>query len=92
VSGDFRYTFYPESWILNWRPQVAYLRNWTFDDVLQDEELSTNVRFEFSRNISAGAGYTRAMELFRGPVFSERFRRPCRRRQTAGQRECLDRR
>lgn len=67
ISSDLRYTFYPESWILNWGPRVAYSSSWNFDDVHQDNSVSGNVAFEFSRLINLSGSVTQAMERYRFP-------------------------
>jgi Domain of unknown function (DUF5916)/Carbohydrate family 9 binding domain-like len=71
VATDVGYTFWPESWIISWGPNVSYARNWDYDDVLQDQEVGAGVDFSFARNISFGAEVTHDMERFGGIDFDK---------------------
>jgi hypothetical protein len=80
IDGDLGYTFYPESTVLTWGPQVSYSRAYMYDDVvlqdgslssLQDEELTADVDVELVHDINLGAGIRHAMELFRGVEFDK---------------------
>ncbi|MDX1567769.1 MAG: DUF5916 domain-containing protein, partial [Longimicrobiales bacterium] len=69
LMGNVGYTFYPESWIIDWGPDVRYERNYDFDSVLQDEELRIGGNVNFARNIGIGGSFLRGMERFGGIDF-----------------------
>ena len=58
------YTFWPESWIVNWGPNVRYSWNHNFDNVLQDEEVRVGFNATFARNIRVNADFRDEMERF----------------------------
>lgn len=62
VGGSASYRFWPESWLINWGPQVNYTRTYDFDGVLQDDNLRVGLGFNFARSISFNAGLNRDME------------------------------
>ena len=64
------YRFWPEeSWIINWGPSVNYLRNYNFDNVLQDERLALTLGLDLVRNIGLSGTVSSEMERFRGIDF-----------------------
>ena len=71
VVGNVSYRWWPESWLINWGPQFGYGRLWNFDDVLEDENLSMGVNFDFARSIRASASVNRDMERFGGINFDK---------------------
>ena len=58
------YRWWPESWIVNWGPEVNYRRNYDFDGVLQDEQMGLSMDARFARNIDFNASANREMERF----------------------------
>jgi hypothetical protein len=66
------YRFRPETWLINWGPRVTYMRNYTFEDVLQDEDLRLSLDFRFARNISFSATFNDGMERFLDTDFEGR--------------------
>ena len=63
------YRWWPESWLINWGPDLSYGRNWNFDDVLEDEDSSVGLGFDFARNIRVSLDASRDMERFAGIDF-----------------------
>jgi len=66
AAANLSYRFWPQSWVINWGPQVSYTRNYDYDDVLQDENLGLRLNFSFARSISLYGGYDVDMEHWRG--------------------------
>lgn len=64
IRTNATYRWWPEGWIINWGPRVAYSRNYNFDDILQDEEASLGLNASFAKNISVNATVNRDMERF----------------------------
>jgi len=64
TSASVQYRWWPEHWLTNWGPRVNYARNYDFDGVLQDEDLSGRVQFQFARNIMLNVEGSREMERF----------------------------
>ena len=71
IVSNVGYNWWPEDWLINWGPQVRYSRNWDFDGILQDENASAGLNFEFARNISFSADARRDMERFGGIDFEK---------------------
>ena len=69
TRGRVGYTWWPESWIVNWGPEVTYERNYDFDGVLEDEGRGTGASFQFARNIRMNLGLDRDMERYGGIDF-----------------------
>ncbi len=70
-QGSLGYRFWPESWIINWGPNIRYNRTYDFDGVLQDENVNARVNFSFSRSISLNGGYSSNLERFGGINFRQ---------------------
>ncbi len=66
-----RYRFWPESWIINWGPRLNYLRNYDYDNVLQDESLRLSLNFNFARSINVSGTVQQDMERFLGTEFQK---------------------
>lgn len=64
VTSSVEYRLWPQSWIIDWGPRITYSRNYDYDDVLQDENVSGHINFSFSRSISLNAALSRNMERF----------------------------
>jgi hypothetical protein len=71
VGGNVSYRFWPESWIINWGPQVNYTRNYDFDGVLQDENLRVGLGVNFARSVSVNGDFSRDMERWSGIDFEK---------------------
>jgi hypothetical protein len=69
VGVNASYTWWPESWIINWGPSVNASRNYTFDGVLEDESVQGGVFLAFARNMSLNVNATRGLERFGGVDF-----------------------
>jgi hypothetical protein len=69
VGATASYIWWPEHWVINWGPRINVSRNYTFDDVLEDESVTGGLRVGFARNISVTANVTRALERFGGIDF-----------------------
>ena len=69
ASTALGYRFWPETWLINWGPRVTYMRNYTFDDVLQDEEFRLSTEFQFARNINISGTFSNGLERFLGTDF-----------------------
>lgn len=71
VTSRIGYLWWPESWLINWGPEVSYGRNYDFEDVLEDEERNAGVNFSFAKNIRFGARVNRDLERFGGINFEK---------------------
>jgi hypothetical protein len=71
ASTAVGYRFWPEASLISWGPRVTYMRNYTFDDVLQDEKFGISTDFQFARNINISGTYSRDMERFLGTDFEK---------------------
>jgi hypothetical protein len=68
------YTFWPEdSWIINWGPSANYMRNYNYDDVLEDERVALTMNFDFARNVSLSGTVASEMERFGGIDFDKQI-------------------
>jgi hypothetical protein len=65
TTSRMSYRWWPESWIVNWGPEVRYSRNYDFDGTLQDERMGLSMDARFARNIDFNASANREMERFR---------------------------
>lgn len=65
------YTFWPESWLINWGPAVRYSWNHNFNNVFEDEEVRLGVDATFARNISVNASFRDEMERYGGINFEK---------------------
>ena len=72
-TGNVGYRWWPESWLINWGPTFNYTRNWSFENVLEDEMANAGVNFSFAKNIRVNAGYSRDMERFGGINFDKEY-------------------
>ncbi|MFP3949460.1 MAG: hypothetical protein ACLFWG_12105, partial [Longimicrobiales bacterium] len=71
VGSNLSYRFWPEHWLINWGPGVRYSRNYDFDGILQDEQLTADLGFEFANNVSVSGNVDRTMERFGGIDFEK---------------------
>ena len=71
VTSRIGYRWWPESWLINWGPEVSYGRNYDFEDILEDEERRVGVNFSFAKNIRLNASVNRDMERFGGINFNK---------------------
>jgi hypothetical protein len=70
-DAEVAYSWYPESWLVSWRPSVEYGRVYDYAGVLQDETFDTGVNLQFARNISLNASVARELERFEETDFSK---------------------
>jgi len=61
---NVNYQWWPEDWLINWGPRARYSRNNNFDGVLEDEQASVSVNFNFAKSIGVNVDFTRDMERF----------------------------
>ena len=66
---NLSYRWWPEGAIINWGPRFNYSRDYTFESIVQDEEVSAGVNFSFAKSISLFANVDRDMERFGGIDF-----------------------
>ena len=71
LTSRIGYRWWPESWLINWGPEVSYGRNYDFDDVLEDEERRVGMNFSFARSIRLNTSMNRDMERFGGVNFDK---------------------
>ncbi len=71
ITSRIGYRWWPESWLINWGPEVSYGRNYNFEDILEDEERRVGVNFSFAKNIRLNANVNRDMERFGGINFNK---------------------
>ena len=69
VISNMGYRWWPESWLINWGPQLRYGRNWNFNGVLEDENGGLGLSFDFAKSIRFSADVQRDMERFGGIDF-----------------------
>jgi hypothetical protein len=62
ASGNVRYRFWPESWVINWGPEINYGRTYDYDDILLDENLSLRVNSSFAQSINVFSNIQRERE------------------------------
>jgi hypothetical protein len=67
--GQVGYRFWPQTWVINWGPDVSYERNYNFDGVLDDEGIGFRTEVQFARNVRVNVGAGREMERFGGIDF-----------------------
>jgi len=71
IVSTIGYRFWPETTVTNWGPSVTYVRNWSYADVLEDENLSVSLNTTFRNNISANVSVGQDMERFQGIKFDK---------------------
>ena len=69
VISNVGYRWWPESWLINWGPQLSYGRNWNFDKILEDENAGLGFNFDFAKSIRFSVDVQRDMERFGGIDF-----------------------
>ena len=67
--GSISYQWWPESWLINWGPEVRYSRDFAFDGNLQDENADVGLNFNFARNFGMNGTVSRDMERYSGINF-----------------------
>ena len=72
VTSRLGYLWWPESWLINWGPEVSYGRNYNFEDILEDKTRQIGVNFSFAKNVRFGVGVNQDMERFGGINFNKR--------------------
>ena len=69
LSTNLSYRWWPEHWLVNWGPRVRYGRNYSFENVLMDENVGGGLDFTFARNVRLGLSADRALERYGGLDF-----------------------
>ena len=69
VVSNMGYRWWPESWLINWGPQLSYGRSWNFDRILEDENAGLGLNFDFAKSIRFSVDVQRDMERFGGIDF-----------------------
>ena len=69
TQAQIGYRWWPQTWVINWGPEVGYGRNYDFAGVLQDESIELGAGAQFARNVRLGMGIDREMERFEGIDF-----------------------
>ena len=69
MLGSFAYRWWPESWLVNWGPRITWSRSGNFAGILEDQEASLGVDFEFAKNITVNANADRVLERYGGVDF-----------------------
>ena len=69
LSTNLSYRWWPEHWLVNWGPRVRYGRNYSFENVLMDENVGGGLDFTFARNVRLGLSADRALERYGGIDF-----------------------
>ena len=72
VITNMGWRWWPESWLINWGPQLSYGRNWNFGRVLEDENTGLGLNFDFARSIRFSVDAQQDMERFGGIDFHKR--------------------
>ena len=73
--SNVSYRWWPESWVVNWGPQLNYSRIYDFDGVLLDENARAGVNVSFANNIGFFTSVNRDMERYEGiDFFKTRYR------------------
>ena len=72
AAANVGYRFWPESWIINWGPQIRFGRTYDYDDVLQDENVNLRMNVGFARSINFFSNFQRDIERFEGVEFQKR--------------------
>ena len=67
--GSISYQWWPESWLINWGPEVRYSRDFAFDGNLQDENVDVGLNFNFAGNFGMNGRVSRDMERYSGINF-----------------------
>ena len=62
--GNINYQWWPQDWLISWGSSGRYSRNHNFDGVLEDEQASVGLNFNFAKNVGANADVNREMERF----------------------------
>ena len=64
ADARVEYDWWPEHWIINWGPELSYMRNLDHAGVLQDETVEGGLSFRFSRNMFFRTNARREFERF----------------------------
>ena len=69
TDANVGYRWWPGSRIISWGPSFTYLRNYSHQGVLEDEQLRGAVNFEFIRSVRVSGGINRDLERYGGIDF-----------------------
>ena len=67
--GNISYSWWPETWLINWGPEARYMRDYAFDGSLQDEVADVGLNFNFAGNFGFNGNARREMERYAGINF-----------------------
>ena len=70
--GGIEYEWWPQSWVLSWGPELRYGRNYSFDNVLEDEKFRAAISADFAKNIRYNFDISQDLEQFQGIDFEKR--------------------
>ena len=70
-GSNVYYKWWPESWIVNWGPQLNYSRNFDYQGHLQNENRQVTLNTQFARNINVSAQTSFNMERYRDIDFDK---------------------
>jgi hypothetical protein len=71
TSTNIGYRWWPQDWVINWGPRLNYSRNYDYNGVLTDEDVSLNVMAQFAKNIMVNGSTGRTMERYRDVDFRQ---------------------
>ena len=71
-DGSVQYQWWPQHWVISWGPEVRIGRNYNFDQVLEDENVSTRLSANFAKNIRYSFNVNQDLERFEGVNFHKR--------------------
>ena len=69
TDANVGYRWWPGSRIISWGPSFTYLRNYSHQGVLEDEQFHGAVNFEFIRSVRVSGGINRDLERYGGIDF-----------------------
>ena len=69
TDASVGYRWWPGSRIISWGPSFTYLRNYSHQGVLEDEQFRGAVNFEFIRSVRLSGGINRDLERYGGIDF-----------------------
>ena len=71
-EGSVRYQWWPQTWLISWGPEVRYGRNYSFDQILEDENFRTEIRANFAKNIRYNFNVNQDLERYERINFAKR--------------------
>ena len=71
-EGSVRYQWWPQTWLISWGPEVRYGRNYSFDQILEDENFRTEISANFAKNIRYNFTVNKDLERYERINFAKR--------------------